>query len=42
MKAFFDRYKKHGKNPEMKALTPFKKWLIDVVAREESREAISQ
>jgi hypothetical protein len=33
MKAFFDRYKKHGQNPELKALTPFKQWLINVFAK---------
>jgi hypothetical protein len=33
MKAFFDRFKKHGENPKLKSLTPFKQWLIDIVAK---------
>ena len=30
-KAFFDRYRKHGGNPKMKELTPFKKFMVSVV-----------
>ena len=33
MKAFFDRYKKHGKNPHLKALTPIKQSLINTFAK---------
>jgi hypothetical protein len=33
MKAFFERYKKHLENPHLKALTPFKQWLINIVAK---------
>ena len=33
MKAFFNRYKNHGKNPHMKALSPFMQGLINIVAK---------
>jgi len=33
MKALFNRYKKHGENPHLKALTPFKQWLINIVEK---------
>ncbi|MDB5146278.1 MAG: hypothetical protein JWQ57_298 [Mucilaginibacter sp.] len=33
MKAFFDRYRKHGGNPKMKNLSPFKKFLVGFVKR---------
>ncbi|MCW3124513.1 MAG: hypothetical protein JWO03_171 [Bacteroidetes bacterium] len=33
MKAFFDRYKKHGENPKMKALSPFKQWVANIVKK---------
>ena len=32
-KAFFDRYKKKGDNPEMKDLSPFKKWVVKLVKK---------
>jgi hypothetical protein len=38
MKAFFDRYKKHGENPKMKNLSGFKRFLIDFVKRKVERD----
>lgn len=38
MKAFFDRYKKHGENPKMKALTPFKQWVANIVKKKIEKE----
>jgi hypothetical protein len=32
-KAFFDRFRKYGKNPKMKELTPFKKFLVGIVKK---------
>jgi hypothetical protein len=32
-KAFFDRYRKYGKNPKMKDLSPFKKFVIGFAKR---------
>jgi hypothetical protein len=37
-KAFFDRYKKHGSNPKMKELTPFKKFVAGFVKRKIEKE----
>jgi hypothetical protein len=33
MKAFFDRYKKHGANPKMRALSPFKQGVANMVKK---------
>jgi hypothetical protein len=33
MKAFFDRYKKHGENPKMKNLSPIKKMVANMVKK---------
>lgn len=38
MKAFFDRYKKHGENPKMKALSGFKSFLIGFVKKKIEKE----
>jgi len=38
MKAFFDRYKKHGKNPKLKALSPFKQTIANFVKRKIEKE----
>ena len=37
-KAFFDRFKKKGKNPKMKEMTPFKKWIRNKVQRKVEKE----
>ena len=40
MKAFFDRYYKHGSNPKMKELTPFKKFLVGFVKRKIEKQYV--
>jgi hypothetical protein len=40
MKAFFDRYKKHGENPKMKALSGFKTFLISFVKRKIEKQYV--
>jgi hypothetical protein len=37
-KAYFDRFKKRGKNPKMKEMTPFKKWVRNKVQRKVEKE----
>ncbi|HAP69672.1 MAG TPA: hypothetical protein DCR04_08100 [Flavobacteriales bacterium] len=37
-KAYFDRFKKKGKNPKMKEMTPFKKWVRNIVKRKVEKE----
>ncbi len=32
-KNFFDRYKKHGKNPKMKNIPAFKRWIVNMVKK---------
>jgi hypothetical protein len=32
-KYFFDRYRKHGKNPKMKDVPPFKKFLVGIIKK---------
>ncbi|HWB62811.1 MAG TPA: hypothetical protein VG603_04815 [Chitinophagales bacterium] len=33
MKAYFDRFRKHGSNPKMKALSPFKHFLVNIAKK---------
>ena len=42
MKAFFDRYKKHGVNPKMKALSGFKTFLISFVKKKVEKEYVKE
>ena len=37
-KYYFDRFKKHGKNPKMKAMPPFKKWVMNMVKKKVEKE----
>jgi hypothetical protein len=39
-KAFFDRYYKHGKNPKLKDLSPFKKFLVGFVKRKTEKQYV--
>ena len=38
MKAFFNRYKNHGSNPKMKALSPFMKFAIGIVKKKVEKD----
>ena len=40
MRYFFDRYRKHGGNPKMKDIPPFKKWLVNIVKKGIERKYI--
>ena len=37
-KYFFDRFKKRGKNPKLKEMPPFKKWIRNMVKRKVEKE----
>lgn len=37
-KYYFDRFKKHGKNPKLKEMPPFKKWIRNMVKRKVEKE----
>lgn len=37
-KAFFDRYYKHGSNPKMKGIAPFKQFLVNIIKRKTEKE----
>ncbi|MBX7182329.1 MAG: hypothetical protein K1X82_09470 [Bacteroidia bacterium] len=37
-KNFFDRYKKHGKNPKMKNIPAFKRWIVNMVKRKVEKQ----
>ncbi len=39
-KAFFDRYRKHGKNPKMKDLPPIKKMFANIVKKKIEKEYV--
>ncbi len=39
-KAFFDRFRKHGKNPKMKNVAPFKKWIMNIVKHKTEKEYV--
>ena len=38
MKYYFDRFRKDGKNPKMKDLSPFKRFIIGFLRRSEERK----
>jgi len=37
-KYYFDRFKKHGKNPKLKEMPPFKRWIRNMVKKKVERE----
>lgn len=37
-KYYFDRFKKHGKNPKMKEMPPFKKWIRRVIMKKVEKD----
>ena len=37
-KAFFDRYRKHGSNPKMKGIAPFKQFLVNIIKKKTEKE----
>jgi hypothetical protein len=37
-KYYFDRFKKRGKNPKMKELPPFKKWVMNIVKKKVEKD----
>ena len=39
-KYYFDRFKKKGKNPKMKEMPPFKKWIRNMIKRKVEKEYI--
>ena len=41
MKAFFNRYKNHGKNPHLKALSPFMNFAVGIVKKKVEKEYMS-
>jgi hypothetical protein len=38
MKSFFDRYRKHGKNPKMKGIPKMKQWIVNIVKHKVEKE----
>jgi len=37
-KNFFDRFKKHGKNPRLKNIPPFKRWIVNMVKKKVEKQ----